>query len=505
VILAQTGTSFSFRHGAGHRLANYSVTVAGTGFTYSDGEVTGGRITSVTLRDPGGTVIGTLTNFPKNSFAADFAQIWSDMFGYQTPDGGRNPDGKTAWDHLLSGNDTINGTSGNDDARFPGVNAGNDTFNLFGGDDRASGGAGNDKYFGGDGYDVLDFSETNWNEGSTAVRGLSLNAQTGIALDPWGGRDTISGFEEFRGSRFNDSMIGRDVEQDDFSGLRGRDTIDGGANSFDGNGVRQDTRDRVRYGDDYWSGGERGIVAKLETSFANNSIRGSIRDGFGQLDVVIDIERVDGTRFGDVFVGSRVDNRFRGGEGKDSFDGRDGNDGVDFDRSFADGSVGAVSVDLAKAKNQIINDGFGNTEKAVSIERISTGSANDTIRGSGAGEFFEGRGGADLMTGRGGPDTFFWAIEDHIGFNDRITDFDRFGGDADKLAFDTFNFAGMTGTAVVVNGTNATQAGVGTFVFTAATHTLFWDADGAGGGAKVKVAVLDNINALSAGDFDLFT
>jgi serralysin len=505
VVLAQTATTYTFRHGANHGLADYTVSFSGTGFAYNAGEVTGGRITGITVRDPNGTVIATFGNFPVTSLAADFAQIWSDMFGYETPDGDRGPDGKTAWSHVMSGNDVINGTAGDDDARLPGFDVGKDTYNLFGGDDRASGGVGNDKYFGGDGYDFLDYSETNWNEGAAAYRGLQLNAQTGIALDPWGGRDTISGFEQYRGSRFNDSFIGKDAEQDDFAGGRGRDTFDGGANALDAGGSQIDNRDRVRYEDDYWQGGERGIVVKLETSFANNSIRGTIRDGFGQLDTVIDIERVDGTRFDDVFEGSRVNNRFRGGEGKDSFDGKDGFDTIDFDRDFADTTVGAVSVDLAKAGNQIIDDGFGNTETAVGIEGLATGSGNDTLKGSAAGEFFEGRYGSDLMTGRGGSDYFFWFESAQIGFDDRITDFDQTGADRDLLAFEVENFDGMTGTAVVVNGGQATQAGVGTFAFTAATQTLFWDHDGAGGDAKVKVAVLTGVTALSAGDFDLFT
>jgi len=57
----------------------------------------------------------------------------------------------------------------------------------------------------------------------------------------------------------------------------------------------------------------------------------------------------------------------------------------------------------------------------------------------------------------------------------------------------------------LVNGTAATQAGVGTFVFNSANSILSWDGDGAGGAAAVAIVQLTGVSALSASNFELWT
>ncbi len=502
-IVTKNASNFTFRFPAtGADFPNFRVQVSGSGFTYDGNVPTAGNMTQVRVFNELNQLVLTISNLQSNPFGADLSQFYANVFGSQTEDGndGPGPDGKMAWNHLLSGNDVITGTAGNDERNLVGLDYGNDTYNMGNGDDYVGGGMGDDTINGGDGFDQLSYDETAYNEGAPAWRGVTINVNTGIALDPWGGTDTFTSIEQFRGSRFNDTFIGGS-ERDRFSGMRGRDTIDGGDNSFDSLGnVTEDRRDEVRYNNDYWQGGTRGIIVNLETSFANGSIRGTIRDGFGNLDTVIDIERVVGTRYADVFNGSRMNNHFDGAEGKDTYDGGDGFDTLRFTNWTGDVEVGNVIVDLSRANNQVQNDGFGNVEVALNMEGIISRDGNDQLKGNALDNYIEGQGGRDTMTGGGGSDEFLWWEDAQFGDGDRITDFSVA---EDFLSFDTVGFNGMSTTLTLVNGTAATAA-VGTFIFNAANDTLFWDRDGTGGAAAVAVVQLINVASLTTDNIVLY-
>lgn len=503
-VLTQTAKQFSFRYAStGVDFPDYRVVVTGTGFAFDSGGAYDGVMSSVRIFNAAGQLVLSFANLAPNTLASDFSQFYANVFGSSSGEG-PGPDGFVAMSHLMSHNDVITGTAGDDRQSLAGMDVGNDVYNLLAGDDYVNGGIGDDTINGGAGTDMLSFWNTAWNEGVTAWRGIAVDVVAGTVLDPWGGTDSIISVEEFEGSRFSDSFAGG-ASRNWFAGLRGRDTIDGGDNSFDAFGnATNDLDDAVSYQSDYWSGGSRGIVANLETSFVNGSIRGTIRDGFGNLDTVIDIENVEGTRFNDVFVGSRVDNVFAGGEGVDSYRGAGGYDAIDFDTWFGDVQPGGIRVDLSLAVGQIIDDGFGNTETATGIEDIGAGSGNDWIKGSAGFNFISGGLGADTMAGGAGSDTFLWYDPGEFNQGDRITDFTAAGAAADHLAFEVASFAGMTGTLVLVNGPAATQA-VGTFIFRNANDTLYWDPDGTGAAAAQLVAVLTNVSALSAANFDLWT
>ncbi len=488
VVTTSTSTVFTFELGADSDFTGFDVTFTGTGFTYNGTTPTGGKITKVEVRNDTGTLILTIDQFSGNGVPNDLSQIVSDIFGSEA---GPRPDGKLAWSHLLLGNDTVIGTAGNDET-LKGFMDGNDTFVMKGGSDSVYTGAGRDTVFGGAGYDEITFEDTALNQGYSAFRGIRVNMNTGKLTDSWGFVDTFKGIESIRGSRFNDVFIGSEA-RDEFVGFRGRDVINGGADL-----------DRVRYDNDHRNGGQLGIIVDLETSFVNGKVIGQIRDGFGQMDKVINIERVIGTRYDDVFVGSRAENEFYGGEGVDSFDGQGGVDSIRFSRQFTDAVQTGVNVDLSLLVGQIINDGFGNTENAVRIEDV-TGSANaDTISGNAGKNFIQGAGGADVLAGKGGADYFYWDGDDQIGEGDVITDFAVSGvGQRDTLAFNVDDFEGMTATLRFVNGAAATIA-QGQFFFDAAVETLYWDSDGTGSNLAVAVVELDGVTSLTAANFNLF-
>lgn len=487
-IVTRNATTFTYRYGSGHDFQGYTVSIVGTGFTWNGDVATGGRVQSLTIRDGAGDLILSVSGITAATLASDLAQFQSVIFGVEDQ---INPEVWAAWNYLMSGNDTITGTN-EDDWRVPvGANRGNNVFNMRGGDDWIEAGAGRDTINGGDGDDWLSYQTTYYSEGATAFQGAIINVKTRTAIDPWGNTDKFTSIENFVGSRFDDRFVGGN-DRDRFTGGRGDDTINGGGGE----------KDEARYARDYDRGATMGLIVNLQAAVSSGSIIGTVRDGFGDTDRLIDVERVEGTRFADRFTGSSANNDFWGGEGRDTFDGKGGYDTLRMERQFTDRAMTGVNVDLSRASGQIINDGFGNTENATSFEAVLGSYRADRIKGNAADNWLEAGEGADTLTGAAGRDTFFWWSEEEIGPVDVITDFTLNGPGSDVLGFDHENFTGMTDTVRLVNGNAATIA-QGQFVFRASNHTLYWDPDGTGSDAAIAVARLTGVNALTRGDFDL--
>ena len=91
----------------------------------------------------------------------------------------------------------------------------------------------------------------------------------------------------------------------------------------------------------------------------------------------------------------------RGGAGVDQVDGGDGSDAVSF---FESGAKQGAIVDLRTGT--VSNDGFGNRETLVSIERVTGTVHADTLLGTDTANTFYG-GAGDTIRGFGGTDTFF--------------------------------------------------------------------------------------------------
>lgn len=204
---------------------------------------------------------------------------------------------------LLNRADTITGSSASDDIYGYG---GNDTISAgAGNDDYVEGGEGKDTYDGGVGTaDQLSFQDAYHNV--NAYRGIKLDATLGTAIDPYGNSETFKNFESFRGTQFADSIKGSS-RSEQFMGLGGKDTIDGGGGF-----------DVVRYHRDARFGGEAGVTVNLAT--------GKATDGFGKADTLISIEGARGTEFADKLTGSSVANELRGDAGNDYIAGGLGND-----------------------------------------------------------------------------------------------------------------------------------------------------------------------------------
>ena len=492
-IGALTATNFSYTFVSGTTFAGFTVTSTGTSFTYDGTTPTGGTMTGLTITDAGGHVVLTVAGIVAGSMASDLSMFASLEFGWSTPNGGGtsgNPDG--AWSQLLSGNDTITGTAGNDNEGLNGLSAGNDTYNMGAGDDKINGSLGYDTINGGDGWDTLTYDRTKYGEAIAMVRGITVNVNAGTVADPYGATDHFTGIEQIEGSIGRDTFNGGTVGMN-FEGLRGADKFVGGTSG----------NDWVVYSNDTWSGGARGVIVHLQTSTVGTDILGSVIDGFGNTDQTVNIHNVAGTQYNDTFLGSSQLDVFAGGEGKDFYNGGLGSDWIDLGWNFAGTPQHGVIVNLKLLTGKIVDDGFGNSETAISIENIWTGNQNDRITGSLASNSIVGNHGDDTMTGGGGHDTFQWANLADLGQQDVITDFHGAAGvEQDILKFHVSNW-GATTTLNLVNGTAATLAAA-TFLYNVADHSLSWDADGTGAQAAIHIATLNNVLALNAANFDLF-
>ena len=488
VVTSHTATSYAFTYPAGDEYAGFVVSVTGTGFTFDGTVPIGGTMTGLVITDESGHTVITIAGLAANTVASDLAWFSSNVFGWSDGNGGgQGPQSDVAWSTLLSGNDTINGTEGNDNRTLAGFGAGNDIYNLMGGDDNIDGDTGSDTINGGDGWDSLWYANTAYNIGATITRGISVDVTAGTVMDAWGYTDHVTGIEQYAGTVYNDTFLGS-VGNDRFMGLRGIDTLNGGSGGSD----------YAVYDSDHWYGGLRGIVVNLEVTAGGGFINGTIRDGFGNVDKTINIENVIGTVFDDRFVGSSAQNTFVGNQGKDTYNGGAGSDTVGF---WWDGN-GAVTVDLSLTTGQIKNDGYGNTEKTISIENVAGSFMNDKIKGSSGANVLEGVDGKDTLTGGGGADHFSWIRTSDMDDTDVITDFvAATGANHDVLEFNMTRM-GLSTTLHLVNGSAATQA-VGTFIFNHANHMLYWDDDGTGSDAKMAVALLSGVTALTADDFSL--
>jgi Ca2+-binding RTX toxin-like protein len=348
-----------------------------------------------------------------------------------------------------SGEDIIYGLGGDD---FLFGNRGYDT--LYGGDgnDTLDGGAGNDRLYGGAGTDLLNGgTDSSYNydlacyDQATSGVYARLDGVAGSGGEATG--DVFQEIEGLVGSAFDDVLVGSDLligntrpdnslfggaGNDALYGLRGDDLLDGGAGA-----------DLLNGGDGYDSVDYRsataGVYARLD------GVAGASGDALG--DTFISIERIIGSNFNDIFVGSNDfvtrdfivaqdgDDTIYGLNGDDVLDGEDGNDTL-YGGAGADFLVGGLGNDNiyggAGADDMRGGDGFdlARYDQATSgvylrVDGVagSYGEAagdmvNPDIEGL-VGSYFDdifvgfdfktdflyGLGGADSLYGQGGDDT----------------------------------------------------------------------------------------------------
>ena len=163
------------------------------------------------------------------------------------------------------------GTSGND-TLIGGVD--NDSISGLEGDDNLQGGAGNDTLNGG--------TDTNgdWVSYESALAGVNVNLMTGGASDGRGGTDVLSNIEHVVGTAFNDVLIGN-LRRNFFRPGAGNDTVSGFDTSYSSDAVQ------------YWDAASS-VKIDLRAGTATGASIGN--------DVLISIEKADGSKFDDEII-----------------------------------------------------------------------------------------------------------------------------------------------------------------------------------------------------------
>jgi Ca2+-binding RTX toxin-like protein len=221
----------------------------------------------------------------------------------------------------------------------------------------------------------------------------------------------------------------------------------------------------------------------------------------------------------EIFLGLGGNDVIEGGKGSDKNDGGSGTDTASYASSSA-----AVSVDLQSGSG---TGGDAKGDTFVSIENLTGSQYADTLRGTTGTNVLNGGVGVDKLFGGAGLDTLIGGkgrdtLQGDAG-NDRLTgglDADKFvfaqnqvsnsnldsitdfGAD-DVLVFDvTKSSTGSLAASEFRIGTKALDAN-DHFIFdtSGSHHTLYFDPDGNGAGAKVALAVFTNDFNLTASDF----
>ena len=276
--------------------------------------------------------------------------------------------------------------------------AGNDQMWGESGDDVLEGGAGSDRLYGGPGVDWLSYA------GSDA--GVTVRLYDGLAQRGHAEGDTITGFENLRGSAHPDRLAGTGranrleggAGNDRMWGGSGDDVLEGGAGAdrlYGGPGL-----DWASY-----QGSDAGVTVDLE--------EGTGVGGHAEGDVIVDIEHMTGSGYGDILTGDGQANQLDGGEGDDILEGGagpdrlNGGDGVDW--VSYQGSDAGITVNL---KDNTVAGGHAEGDVIIDIENVIGTAHPDTLVGDDGANQLEGGAGGDELDGGAGVDWLSYAGSD---------------------------------------------------------------------------------------------
>jgi serralysin len=236
-----------------------------------------------------------------------------------------------------------------------------------------------------------------------------------------GGSDTLSG-------EGGDDLLNGGPSSDALHGGEGDDTLIGGPGSDlldGGNGI-----DTASYA---------GSTGPVSVSLMSGLSSGGHAPG----DVMVDIESLSGSAYGDVLTGNDGANVISGGAGDDLLEGLNGDDtlnggdGVDT-VSYAHAGAG-VAIDMADSGPQdtggagidalsrlenIVGSSYADTLYGSNGDNVMSGGAgNDLIKGFKGVDVLTGGLGNDRLFGGAGSDTFVFAIDANNGGKDSIRDY----------------------------------------------------------------------------------
>lgn len=314
------------------------------------------------------------------------------------------------------------------------------------------------------------------------------------------------------------------VSYEKFFGLGGHDTLLGGAGNdiLDG-GADNDTL-RGGLDKDILEGGAGVDTADYSDKTMqvkvtlNKSTNVTVKVGGAAEDTIKNIENVTGGLGADQLTGDSLANTLMGGSGNDvidggsggaadKIDGGSGTDTVSFASLKSSGNSGVtLNLNATKDTNGYVTaSGLSGPDKINNIENITGSkyadvlSGNDTknVINSGEGnDTLDGGLGNDILTGGTGADYFdFTTVLNGSSNVDTITDFNRAN---DFIRLDNAVMAGLgatngelTASAFVSGAGRITSDDVSDrIIYDTITGDLYYDADGTGSSAAIKLAVI---------------
>ena len=219
---------------------------------------------------------------------------------------------------------------------------------------------------------------------------VNINLVTGVALDGWGGTDTLLNVRRVNLSAFNDTVLGGSFGDIFFMGIPGGSkTIDGGGATDRGNEVR------------YFSANP--LTIDLGTTAADGGgFTGSVIKFGGLVDSITRITRVVGGSAADTILGTSGDDQIEGEAGNDLLMGRSGYDFAGYSGFTRNAPTQGVLVNLTTGT---ATDGWGGTDTLIEIEAVFGGTLADDLTGRDLGfamrSNLQGLAGNDILRGAG--------------------------------------------------------------------------------------------------------
>lgn len=303
-----------------------------------------------------------------------------------------NASDKLTYDYKLSlGKDTYNGGVSRLEGSMFGdylIGSSNGDGNL--GSEYFSGWGGNDTIDGTSGWDWAGY----WSSPNAIT--VDMTKSSNQVQDGWGSTDTLVNIDGVDGSPLADKFRGSDstVGSEAFSGRMGADSIDGGL------GLNKSNYIWDIGGVVVWLGAKGATTAPNAalTDVVQSGYTGVAKDGWGNIDQLVNIQGSEGSAYEDVLIGNAESNRFDGRGGIDFIDG-----GAGFDWAEYNNAPAGVTVDLVN--QAATSDGWGSTDLLNGIEAVQGSMYQDTLTGDALANQFDAMDGNDAVSAGEGNDT----------------------------------------------------------------------------------------------------
>jgi Ca2+-binding RTX toxin-like protein len=482
------------------------------------------------------------------SYAGATAAVWADLENAAANKGEAAGDtyglenGKITIQGLIGSkfDDTLTGGHGGDDLLIGGD--GNDQLAGWDGSDTLDGGAGVDSLNGMGGFDYVSYQSSRM--GVIVVMPSSGDEGSGKV-----GEDDFADIEGLIGSNFNDALTGNEFDNR-LRGELGNDVLNGGAGNDTLEGGDGSDRYYVAAGDrivEHAGQGTDTVVIAANFVLADKNDFANIENFI--LDVSTIASELSGNEDANALTGNDAANKLYGLGGNDVLSGLGGNDALygGWGDDVIDGGTGIDRMeggigndvyyinDLGDSVIEAAGQGIDTVYASVNFNMgagtevefvYATGSANVQLTGSsfanaitgnaGANKIYGGSGndkvygelGNDMLYGQAGRDVFVFNTRLNKSTNvDKIYDF-RYQDDSFQLDNKIFTKLG-SGTEsrpkkfnsdMFVNGKKA-QDREDRIVYDKKTGSLYYDQDGTGSKAQVKIATIVNKAILKFDDF----